>query len=127
MLLTPKVTKSPKDLVWDDIVYMRTLNTSQASRKRENHICPLPLDIVERTINLYSNPGELVLDPFAGLFTVPYMALKLGRLAHGTELNPAYFTDGVKYCQDMERQVTSPTLFDYLAAQNASASQPAAD
>lgn len=53
--------------VWDDINRMRTLNTSQSRRRQQMHVCPLQLDIVERLINRYSNPGDLVADPFAGL------------------------------------------------------------
>lgn len=102
--------------VWDDVVYMRTMNTAQTQKRRENHICPLPFDIVERTINLYSNPGELIFDPFAGLFTVPVIAMKLGRRGLGVELNREYFDCGVGYCQDTERDITAPTLFDYLDA-----------
>lgn len=115
MLLPPKVTHSEDDPVWDDIVYMRTLNSNQSQGRRENHICPLPLDIVERAIRLYSNEGDVVLDPFSGLFTVCYMAIKMRRRAIGTELNAEYFSYGVKYCQDMEQQMLAPTLFDYLA------------
>jgi hypothetical protein len=106
--------KSHNSWVWDDIIYMRTLNTNQSQKRRENHICPLPFDIVERAIRLYSNPGDLVLDPFAGLFTVPYLAIKHGRKAMGIELNHEYFEAGTGYCLDMERQITAPTLFDYV-------------
>ncbi|HSW62690.1 MAG TPA: DNA methyltransferase [Dissulfurispiraceae bacterium] len=106
--------KSNSDHVWDDVIYMRTLNTEQSQKRRENHICPLPFDIVERTIRLYSNEGDIVLDPFAGLFTVPYSAIKMRRIGHGIELNSAYFNAGVRYCKDIEEQVTAPTLFDYL-------------
>jgi len=105
---------SPNQWVWDDVVYMRTLNSQQAQKREQNHICPLPFDIVERTINLYSNKGEVVLDPFAGLFTVPMVAIKLGRIGHGIELNAAYFAAGVKYCEEAERKAQMPTLFDYL-------------
>ena len=108
--------------VWDDVVFMRTLNSDQSRKRLENHVCPLPFDIVERMIRLYSNPGDLVLDPFAGLFTVPYEAMKLNRKAVGIELNSDYFAAGVRYCQDIERQVTSPTLFDYLETVKASVS-----
>lgn len=114
MLLPPKVTQSAEDPVWDDITYMRTLNSEQRRGRRENHLCPLPFDIVERAIRLYSNEGDLVLDPFAGLFTVPYKAIEMGRRAYGIELNEAYYRAGVKYCEDVERQVTAPTLFDLL-------------
>lgn len=108
----PPVSRSA--WVWDDVVYMRTLNTDQSRSRQQNHICPLPFDIVERTIKLYSNEGDLILDPFAGLFTVPYLAIKYGRIGYGVELNPRYFEAGVDYCQKMEQEKTAPTLFDYL-------------
>jgi DNA modification methylase len=110
----PPASKS--DWVWDDVVYMHTLNTQQARKRRENHICPLPFDIVERAVRLYSNTGDVVLDPFAGLFTVPYVAVKLGRIGHGVELSEEYWSVGVKYCQEAEIEAKSPTLFDYLGA-----------
>jgi hypothetical protein len=65
--------------VWTDIARMRTLNTMQAQKGKEQHLCPLPFDIVERLIRRYSNEGDLVLDPFAGIGTVPLEARKLGR------------------------------------------------
>ena len=100
--------------VWDDINRMRTLNTTQSRRRQQMHVCPLQLDIVERLIERYSNPGELVADPFAGLFTVPYTALKMGRKGKGVELNPDYFRDGVGYCEAAEAEQEAPTLFDLL-------------
>jgi len=54
-----------------------------------------------------------VLDPFGGLMTVPYRAIKYGRRGVGIELNPGYFLDGVKHCEAMEREVSIPSLFDY--------------
>jgi DNA modification methylase len=106
--------RSTNELVWDDVVPMRTLNLEQSRRREENHICPLPFDIVERTINLYSNPGDVVLDPFAGIFTVPVISVRLGRFGHGIELNQDYFSAGVHYCQREEEKTLTPTLFDYL-------------
>lgn len=102
------------ETVWDDINRMRTLNTDQSRRRQQNHVCPLQLDIVERLIERYSNPGELVADPFAGLFTVPYMALKMGRRGKGVELNKEYFRDGVGYCESAEAEMEAPTLFDLM-------------
>ena len=74
--------------------------------------CPLQIDIVERLIERYSNPGELVYDPFGGLMTVPYCAIKKGRRGRGVELNTGYFLDGVKYCRAAESEMTAPSLFD---------------
>jgi hypothetical protein len=98
--------------VWDDVVRMRTLNTNQARNRVEGHICPLQLDIVDRLIERYSNPGDLVLDPFAGLMTVPYCAILKGRKGFGIELSSEYWADGVGYCRMAEQKVQSPTLFD---------------
>ena len=100
--------------VWDDINRMRTLNTNQSRRRAQMHVCPLQLDIAERIITRYSNEGDLVLDPFGGLMTVPMMAIKMGRKGYGIELNPDYFRDGVGYLQAAEDEMEEPTLFDFL-------------
>ena len=100
--------------VWDDINRMRTLNTSQSRRRTQMHVCPLQLDIVERIINRYSNKGDLVLDPFGGLMTVPMMAVKMGREGYGIELSPDYFRDGVGYLQAADEEREMPTLFDFI-------------
>jgi len=109
-------------MVWHDIVRMRTLNGDQSARAVEKHVCPFQIDIVDRLINRYSNPGDVVYDPFCGLGTVPVRAMKLGRRGAGSELNPAYFADQVHYCRAMEREVSMPTLFDFEAVD---ADQPA--
>lgn len=98
--------------VWTDIARMRTLNSSQAAKGREMHLCPLQFDIVDRLITQFSMPGETILDPFAGLATVPYCAIKLRRRGLGFELNPSYFTDGVSYCRAAADEMAMPTLFD---------------
>ena len=69
-------------------------------------------EIVDRLIERYSNPGDLVYDPFGGLMTVPMRALKLGRRGRGVELNPGYWADGVKYLEAAERERDMPSLFD---------------
>lgn len=103
---------SHADHVWHDVNRMLTLNGEQTKRGLENHICPLQFDIVDRLIRRYSNEGDLVFDPFGGLFTVPYRALHLGRKGRAAELSTAYFMDGVKYLQAAEQKVSMPTLFD---------------
>lgn len=100
--------------VWDDINRMRTLNTTQTRRRQQMHVCPLQLDIVERIINRYSNEGDLVLDPFGGLMTVPMTAVKMKRRGYGIELNQDYFRDGVGYLQEAERDRKTPTLLDFF-------------
>jgi DNA modification methylase len=100
------------DDVWHDVIRMRTLNTEQSRRAQALHVCPLQLDIVDRLITRYSNPGDLVYDPFGGLFTVPVRAIALGRRGRGVELNPGYFLDGVKYLEAEERKQSMGALFD---------------
>ena len=98
--------------VWHDVVRMRTLNGEQANRAVEKHVCPLQFDIVDRLIERYSNKGEIVYDPFAGLGTVPMRAIALGRIGGGSESNPAYFLDQVHYLRAEEKQFAMPSLFD---------------
>ena len=100
--------------IWDDINRMKTLNTAQSQRRQAMHVCPLQIDIVERIINRYSNPGDLVFDPFGGLMTVPYVEIKMGRCGYGVELNADYFRDGVGYLEEAEAEIGQPTLFDLL-------------
>lgn len=97
---------------------MRTLNTQQSSKRQEMHVCPLQLDVVERLIDTYSDKGDLVLDPFAGLMTVPYVAIKKGRQGYGIELNTGYWADGIAYCRAAEREYDTPTLFDLMAIED---------
>jgi DNA modification methylase len=112
-MLFPPVSHNPN--VWTDIARMRVLNSEQSKRNQEHHVCPLQLDIVERLITRYSNPGDIVLDPFAGIFTVPYQAIHLGRKGWGIELSDEYWHCGVGYCEQAELQHNAPTLFDMQA------------
>lgn len=98
--------------VWDDVNRMLTLNSAQSAKKLNMHICPLQFDIVDRCINRFSNKGDLVFDPFGGLMTVPYRAMKLGRKGMATELNPESFKDGLFYCRKAESELEMPTLFN---------------
>lgn len=98
--------------VWDDVNRMLTLNGEQSRRALEFHICPLQFDIVDRLIERYSNPGDLVFDPFGGLGTVPLRARKLGRRGRSSELNPTSFRDAVMYQREMDDHAAVPALFD---------------
>ena len=100
--------------VWHDVNRMITLNGKQTQKGLQNHVCPLQLDIVNRLITRYSNPGELIHDPFGGLMTVPYCAIKQGRKGSASELNTSYFFDGLQYLQAAEKEVSMPDLFDVL-------------
>ena len=94
------------------VTRMRTLNGSQWSKGKEMHLCPMQFDIADRVIEQMSSPGDIVLDPFGGLMTVPYRALLKGRKAQAVELNPQYFLDGAQYCKAAEMNVEMPSLFD---------------
>lgn len=109
MLLQPQ---SWSEDVWADITRMRTLNGSQWSKGKEMHLCPMQFDIADRVIEQMSNPGDIVLDPFGGLMTVPYRALMKGRKGWAVELSPQYFLDGAAYCKAAENNIDMPTLFD---------------
>jgi DNA modification methylase len=94
-------------------------NTAQAAKGREGHLCPLPFDIVDRAILGWSNPGDLVFDPFGGLLTVPLRAVKHGRCGAAVELNAGYFADGVKLLREQDAGMATPSLFDLIQAEAA--------
>lgn len=102
------------DQVWDDINRMRTLNTTQSQRRKQMHVCPLQLDIVDRLINRYSNPDDLVMDPFGGLGTVALQAVKAGRRGYTIELNSDYFRDAVGYLKELDETDETISLFDLI-------------
>lgn len=86
--------------IWDDIDQGRTLNKLPARDENdEKHMCPLQLDVIERCIHLWTNPGDLVLSPFTGIGSEGYTAVKMGRRFVGTELKPQYFDLA---CQNIE-------------------------
>lgn len=108
MLLQPQ---SWQDEVWTDITRMLTLNGAQSSKGKEMHLCPMQFDLADRVIEQFSMPGETVYDPFGGLMTVPYRAIKLGRRGIGCELSPSYFVDGAAYCKAAADEIAMPSLF----------------
>ncbi|KRA44679.1 DNA methyltransferase [Devosia sp. Root635] len=111
MLLPPH---SRHEDVWTDVARMLSMNTLQAQQGKELHLCPLQFDIVDRAINQYTAPGEVVFDPFGGLMTVPMRALKFGRQGRGVELNPAYFVDGCAHVHAMAEELAMPDLFGLM-------------
>ena len=100
--------------VWDDVNRMITLNGSQSKKNLQMHICPLQFDIVDRCIERFSNVGDTIFDPFGGLATVPFRAIKLGRKGVATELNHISYKDGLMYCRQAESEALTPSLFDCL-------------
>jgi hypothetical protein len=78
--------------VWMDINPSRTLQRESAREDRdERHICPLQLDVVERAVDLWTNPGDTVLSPFAGIGSEGYVAVQRLRKFIGIELKESYF------------------------------------
>lgn len=112
MLFAP-VSRNP--WIWSDIERIRTLNSEQARRAEQQHCCPLQLDIIERLIRRYSMKGEIVFDPFAGIGSVPYQALRMERKGWGCELNKDYWKMAVGYCERAAANDSVPTLFDLAA------------
>lgn len=111
MLLPPHSNSS---WVWSDVDFLHSLNAERVREGGQKHVCPFAFDIVDRAINLYTNPGEKVLDPFSGLGTTVYRAIALGREGEGYELNPTYWKASVGYAQEIETKRSAPTLFDLM-------------
>lgn len=114
MLMPPQAPAEYEDFVWTDVLFMNTLNMSQAKRRVEKHVCPFPIDIVKRLITRFSNEGETILDPFSGLGTTVATAVKMGRSGIGVELNPTYYSASLRYANESEVKRSSPSLFDML-------------
>lgn len=99
--------------VWMDINQSNTLNAVVArDEKDERHIVPLQLDTIENCIELYSNPGDIVLDPFGGIASTLYQAIKMGRKGIGIELKDSYYEQAVKNCKQAELENNQVSLFD---------------
>lgn len=78
--------------VWMDIRQADTLQKKSArAEKDERHICPLQLEVIQRCIELWTNPNDIVFDPFGGIGSTPYVALMIGRRAISSELKESYF------------------------------------
>lgn len=99
--------------VWLDIKETNTLNV-RAGREQadERHICPLQLDFIERCVRLWSNVGETVLTPFAGIGSEVWVARKLGRRGVGIELKPSYWRTAVDNLRRLDAELDTPALLD---------------
>lgn len=98
--------------IWYDIAEMATLNPgSGAEDADERHICPLQLPLIERAVRLWSNPGELVLSPFAGIGSEGYVSVLQRRRFVGCELKPSYWQTACNNLAVAEAQALAPTLF----------------
>lgn len=90
--------------IWYGIRESDTLQVASArAEEDERHICPLQLGTIERCVRLWTNPGEIVLDPFAGIGSTGYEAVRLGRRFVGVELKPSYFKVAARNLADAER------------------------
>lgn len=99
--------------VWDDIQQTRVLRYTQArDDEDERHICPLQLEVIERCVQLWSNPGDLVFSPFAGIGSEGFESLRLGRRFIGTELKPSYWKVGVRNLCLAAQSDEQTALFD---------------
>jgi DNA modification methylase len=104
--------------VWFDISQTNVLNYQLArDGEDEKHICPLQLDVIERAIELWTNPGDIVFSPFSGIGSEPYSAVKLGRRGVGIELKESYFNLAVRYLQDIELASGQKDLFSTAGIQ----------
>lgn len=98
--------------VWWNVRETNTLN-ARAGRENadERHICPLQLDFIERCVRLWSNRGELVLSPFAGIGSEIYVAVKHGRRGTGIELKPSYWQTAVANLRRLDGEMDQDALF----------------
>jgi len=106
--------------VWMDINQTNTLNVRMAKDGAdEKHLCPLQLDLIERAVTMWSNPGDVVLSPFMGIGSEGVTALKLHRKFIGIELKPSYFKHAARYLDAGERQddmfLTEPSELGEMA------------
>lgn len=102
--------------VWMDIRQTNTLNVQQAREAAdERHVCPLQLDLIERCLVLWSNPGDVVLSPFMGIGSEGVVSLRLKRKFVGVELKDSYFRTASKNLAGAE--AVSDTLFDLMATE----------
>jgi len=99
---------------WDDVRIDRVLPYRECrDEEDEKHVHPLQLDVIDRALVLWSNPGDTVLTPFMGVGSEVYAAVRLGRRGVGIELKPTYFRQAVKNLEQVDAEnVSVPTLFD---------------
>lgn len=99
--------------VWYGIKETNTLNAAVARNERdERHVAALQLDLIERCVHLWSNRGETVLSPFAGIGSEGYVAVMQGRRFVGCELKPSYWQTAVRNLREVEQRASMPTLID---------------
>lgn len=98
--------------VWMDIRQSNTLQrTSARAEKDEKHICPLQLEVIQRCIELWTNPNDIVFDPFAGIGSVPYVALRMNRRGLGCELKESYYQQAKA---NLGAAINEPTMSEVI-------------
>lgn len=98
--------------VWMDIKQSNTLNSRMGRESNdERHVCPLQLDVIERCLQLWSNPGDVVLSPFAGIGSEGVASLRAGRKFVGVELKESYFDAAKGFLKSEETEQALPSLF----------------
>lgn len=108
-----KVWQKYASPVWMDINPSDTLQKSSArEHKDEKHICPLQLEVIRRAVRLWTNEGDTVLSPFAGIGSEGYVALQMERRFVGIELKESYYGQAVKNLENAIMMAEQPTLFD---------------
>jgi DNA modification methylase len=96
---------------WLDIKETATLNAAEAREQAdERHVCPLQLPLIDRCVRLWSNPGELVLSPFAGIGSEGYQSILRGRRFVGCELKRSYYVTAIRNLERAERKTAAPSL-----------------
>jgi DNA modification methylase len=105
------------DCMWDDIRMQRTLPYRESrDSDDEKHVHPLQLDVIDRCVELFSNPGETVFTPFMGVGSEVYSPVILGRRGMGVELKPSYYRQALKNVQmaaDGRKDLETSEAFDF--------------
>ena len=105
--------------VWMDIRQSDTLQKKSArEEKDERHICPLQLEVIKRCIELWTNPNDIVLDPFAGIGSTNYVALRMNRRTVGVELKESYYKQAVANCTGAIQMEMLIDLHDEIDEEN---------
>lgn len=100
---------------WWDINQTDTLNVAAARDGRdERHICPLQLPVIERLVDLYTNPDDIVFTPFMGIASEVYQAVKMGRRGIGIELKESYFKCAVENMEMLMTEKGQMSIFDFI-------------
>jgi DNA modification methylase len=114
---------------WDDVRIDRVLPYREArDSEDEKHVHPLQLDVIDRIVTLWSNPGERVFTPFMGVGSEVYSPVALGRFGIGAELKPSYYRQAIKNLESVDEDLTEePSLLDELEADDALSSAMLSD